>query len=121
MSSCYPMASRHGMLASHAMSGSQKLSRLNLDALAVPEALVNTIRILAMFPTRVNDYSAKFILQKITPRIYFLDPYNRLRNAPMRGGGAFRALGIAKTLLFKKLTFPKNITFTIFNIFRIAQ
>ena len=54
MSSCHDMSSCHGMSACHAVSQSQNLFCLNLDALAVPEALVNSFRILTMLSTRLN-------------------------------------------------------------------
>ena len=54
MSPRHAMASCHDMSTSHAMSESQNCFRLNLDALTVPEALVNTIRILEMFSTRLT-------------------------------------------------------------------
>ena len=58
MTSCHAMASRHDISTSHVMSESQKLSRRSLDALTVPEALVNTIRILEMFSTSLNPPQA---------------------------------------------------------------
>ena len=72
MSSCYNVSSRramascHDMSTSHAMSESQKMSRLNLDVLTVPEALVNTIRILEMFSTRLNPPEPIILPEKIT-------------------------------------------------------
>ena len=49
------------------MSESQKLSRLNLDALTVPEALVNTIRILEMFPAPSSLHKPNFDPREISP------------------------------------------------------
>ena len=84
------------------MSESQELSRLNLDALTVPEALVNTIRIMEMFSTRLNRLNPP--RRQIRPkknllRIYPQEPYNRFRNAPRSAGGATTASAIALRLL----------------------
>ena len=54
MSLRHDMSSYHDMSTCHDMSESHKRFCLNLDALAVPEAVVNTIRILEMLSTRLN-------------------------------------------------------------------
>ena len=57
----------HDMSTCDAMAEREKLSRLNLDALTVPEALVNTIRILEKFSTHLHPE----LYSRPLPRIVF--------------------------------------------------
>ena len=61
------MASCRDMSSFRAMSESQKLPRLNLDALTVPEAPVNTVRILEMFSARLSPPQPQIPPEKKSP------------------------------------------------------
>ena len=105
MSSCHATASCRDMSTCHDMSECQKLSRLNLDALAVPEALVHTMRILAISSTPLHPPQPQIRPERNQLRIYPREPHNPVRNAPRNTGDAPRASGIAKTSIFKKCFF----------------
>ena len=60
---------------------SQILFRLNLDARSVPEALVNSFRILTPLRTRLNFPEGQTPLPKNSIRISNPDPHNRVRHA----------------------------------------
>ena len=60
---------------------SKILFRLNLDARSVPEALVNSFRILTPLRTRLNPPEPEIRLPKNSIRISTPDPHNRVRHA----------------------------------------
>ena len=60
---------------------SQNLFRLNLDARSVPEALVNSFRILTPLRTRLNPPEPEIRLPNNSIRISTPDPHNRVRHA----------------------------------------
>ena len=60
---------------------SQISFRLNLDARSVPEALVNSFRILTPLRTRLNPPEPEIRLPKNSIRISTPDPHNRVRHA----------------------------------------
>ena len=119
MSSCHDMSSCHGMSTCHAMSQSQKLFCLNLDALAVPEALVNSFRILAIFSIRLNPpQHQNRPKQKSAPDLP-RDPHHRVRGVPCSTGDTARAPGTAKMTIFEKCCSLKKIH--IFGLAECAQ
>ena len=60
---------------------SKILSRPNLDARSVPEALVNSFRILTPLRTRLNPPEPEIRLPKNSIRISTPDPHNRVQHA----------------------------------------
>ena len=63
---------------------SKILFRLNLDARGVPEALVNSFRILTPLRTRLNPPEPEIRLPKNSIRISTPDPHNRVQHAHNR-------------------------------------
>ena len=104
MSSCPPMSSCH-------RPQSQKLFRFNLDGRSVPEAPVNSFRILTPLPTRLNPPNPQIPFKKKSspnflelPTFSTRDPNNRVRSGPGSAGDATRAPGKPLTSIFKEFS-----------------